>query len=357
MRFSVHRKPNQQLHYLNRESLHTKACKKAIPEGVHYRLGSLTTLTEAEAAKPVSEVYPEHYEKLEKAGLVKGDPPTMSQIKDWALQKASQDHKQRKSREQRDRDRSTFFVINHSHAWTKPIHKIINASKKDLGLGWLRCKMAYSRFSNLRELFQRDLTSKLNSDVTSLDFENKECNCNPGKDLPCPYNNKCRECIVVYQMQHKVTGHVYIGSTSKHAKKRFQQHTSDIMRYHEKGSKSTSVARFFACTFINWKPGDLSARLVRNSINYSILWQGKPLSTVQTFGTPTCKLCSKKRLEIYKRARFKGRTLINDRTHLFEACKHRPDFHRYTEQEPCTDETQGSRKGPARSNHRVLISM
>ena len=133
LRFKVHKKPNQQLHHLNTDSLHTKACKKAIPEGVHYRLGKLTTLDETDGSKPVSEIYPEHYQKLEKAGLVKGDPPTMNQINEWATQKASQEHKQAKSREQRERDRSLFFVINHSQAWTKPIHKVINASRKEIG--------------------------------------------------------------------------------------------------------------------------------------------------------------------------------------------------------------------------------
>ena len=257
---------------------------------MHHRLGELTTLDKTDGSKPVSEIHPEHHQKPEKAGLVKGKLKNghhkRNQIKEWATQKASQEHKQKKSREQRERDGSLFFVINHSQAWTKPVHKVINATRKDLGLGWPRCKMAHSRFSNPPEPFQRDSTSKLSSDVTSLDFKNKDCNCNPGKDLPCPHNNNCRECIVVHQMQHKVTGHVCIGSTSKHAKKRFQQQTSDITRHHEKGTKSTSVARFFACIFTDWKPGDSSARLVRNSINCSILWQGKPLPTVQTFGTP-----------------------------------------------------------------------
>ena len=158
-------------------------------------------------------------------------------------------------------------------------------------------------------------------------------------------------------MQHKITGHTYIGSTSKHAKKRFRQHTSDILKYHETGQRSTSVARFLGATFCNWRPGTLNGNIIRNSINYSILWQGKTLSTLQTFGTPTCKLCSKERLEIYKRARFKRETLINDRTHLFEACKHKTAFHRYEEGAQCTDETCQSRKGPTRSNHREVISV
>ena len=147
----------------------------------------------------------------------------------------------------------------------------------------------------------------------------------------------------------------YIGSTSNHAKTRFQNHTSQIIQCHETGKRSTSAAKFFAAALMNFRPGTVSATLVRSQIEYSILWQGNPLATVQTFGTPHCKLCSKERLETYKRARHKRDTLINERTNLFEACLHKPSFHRYKVDE-CTDETQESRKGPAESNHRALVA-
>ena len=280
----------------------------------------------------------------------------MEEVHKWAQSKKTPAHKQKKASEQQERNKRVFFIINQSPALTKPIHKIINKAKQELDLKWLKVSMAYSKFSNLRELFQRDLTAKLNEEVQSLDYMTRECNCKPGSQEPCPYDNICRERIIVYQMQHRHTGHCYIGSTSCTAKSRFQQHNSQIVRCHETGQRSTSVAKFFAATLMNWRPGTVSARLVRNQTKYSILWQGNPLSTVQTFGTPSCKLCSKERLEIYKRARFKRATLINERTNLFEACNHKPSFHRYKVDE-CTDETQQSRKGPAESNHRVLVSV
>ena len=136
---------------------------------------------------------------------------------------------------------------------------------------------------------------------------------------------------------------------------RFQKHTTQIIQCHETGKRSTSAARFFAATLMNFRPGTVSARLVRCQTECSILWQGNPLSTVQTFGPPHCKLCSKERLEMCKRARCKRDTLINERTDLFEACCHKPSFHRCKVDE-CTDETQESRKGPADSDHRVLLA-
>ena len=138
-----------------------------------------------------------------------------------------------------------------------------------------------------------------------------------------------------------------------------QQHNRDAIRHHTNGKGGTSFARHFGTMFINWRKGTVTQRLIRNNINYSILWKGNPLSTVKTFGTPHCKLCAKERLEIMKRARLKPSTLINKKRDLYEACNHKPQFHRYTNKEtPSTDETQESRKGQTtESNHRATASV
>jgi hypothetical protein len=82
--------------------------------------------------------------------------------------------------------------------------------------------MSYHRFTNLRELFQGDLTRKLTSKVESLDFMQRECNCRLGKDKGCGYNNICRNTIVVYKVQCVNSGKVYIGNTQQTFKKRMQ---------------------------------------------------------------------------------------------------------------------------------------
>ena len=155
----------------------------------------------------------------------------------------------------------------------------------------------------------------------------RECNCRPGSQEPCPRNDTHREKIIVHQMQNIHAKHCCTGSTSCTAKSRFQRHTTQILKCHETGQKSTSVARFFAATLMNWRPGTVTANLVRHQTKCSILWQGNPLSTVQTFGTPSCKLCNKERLEICKRAKFKRAMPMNERTDLFEACNHKPSFY------------------------------
>ena len=95
-----------------------------------------------------------------------------------------------------------------------------------------------------------------------------------------------------------VTGRVYIGSTHQHHKTRMQQHNGDAIRFHNKGQKSTAFAEHLGTVFANFD--QLTQRLLRNSITYSILWTGNPLSTVKTFETPHCKLCTKEKLEILK---------------------------------------------------------
>ena len=197
-------------------------------------------------------------------------------------------------------------------------------------------------------------------DIESLDFQNLKCNCKLEDTPPndkCPYNDICRRSVVVYQAECDLTGDVYIGSTHQHLKTRMQQHNKQAIRCHKTGTSATSFARYFGTFFQNFEV--LSPRLIRNSINYSILYQGNPLSVVQTFGTPNCRLCSKERIEILKRSRHKPQSLINKRQELYEACKHKPQFHRYKVEEASTDETSNSRKSQsaARSNHRVLISV
>jgi len=53
LQFRVHLKSNQQLKYLNADSIHTKACFKAIPSGVYKRLSKLTTITETNKNLPL----------------------------------------------------------------------------------------------------------------------------------------------------------------------------------------------------------------------------------------------------------------------------------------------------------------
>ena len=77
LQFSVYRKPNQELKYLNLESTHAPATFKAIPHGVALRLALLTTPDDTNINKSISDLYPEHFSALKSAGLCKEQLPSL----------------------------------------------------------------------------------------------------------------------------------------------------------------------------------------------------------------------------------------------------------------------------------------
>ena len=252
LQFQVHLKPGQQLKCLNKGSTHTGACFKAIPAGVCQRLAKLTALTDDNKNKSLDEIYPKHHSVLREAGPLTSKTPTpqeelerQSKVRDETDPSTAKNIRAAKQRE-RNRSRSTFFCVGYSKAWKKPIHKTINEIKKKFNLGWLRISMSYHRFTNLREIFQGDLSMKLTMDVESKDFQPLECNCRLGKGKGCGYNNVCRDSIVVYQVECKNTGKVHMGNAQQHFKNRMQQHFNDVKRLHQLGEKSDSHAKHFS---------------------------------------------------------------------------------------------------------------
>jgi hypothetical protein len=243
----------------------------------------------------------------------------------------------KKSEKERNRRRSTFFCIGFSNACAVPIHQTIKNIKRRFKLDWLRISMSYHRFTNLREMFQSDLSKKLTQHVASKDFETLSCNCKLGPGKDCGYGNVCRKSIVVYKVSCKLTSKSYIGNTQQHFKKRMQQHFNDVRKLHQLGIKSDSYAKHFAQQFSN---SDLpTPEVQRNNISCEILWQGNPISVVKTFGTPKCALCNRERLEILKQSRKNPNSLINSCNEIYGACRHHPKFHRYTCRPPSTDES------------------
>ena len=205
--------------------------------------------------------------------------------------------------------------------------------------------MSYHRFTNLREMFNGDLTCKLNRNVESLNFKTLPCNCRDHATTGCNYGDACRDSIVVYQALCKETGKSYIGCTQQHLKTRMQQHLQEVkQRKRGKGSFDSFAAHFDMVTLNFPKP---SSRLLRNLMEITILWKGNPLSTVKTFGTNRCILCDKERIHIFKWMRTKPDLLINSCNELYGACRHKPKFHRFaTALSSSTDESSMDEKVP-----------
>jgi len=198
--------------------------------------------------------------------------------------------------------------------------------------------MSYHRFSNVRELFQGDLNTKLNCNVISLDFQNLPCNCR--NKQACPYSGKCHNPIVVYQATCLKTNKRYIGNTQQHMKTRMQGHVQDVKNLFINDKSSDSFASHFAALV----PKGITKKNVKDfvKIKVDILWQGGPLSCLQTFGTRACKLCSKEWYAIIKLTCETPRLAINKCNEVHGACHHHPRFHRFDHSENVNSSTDES---------------
>jgi len=217
------------------------------------------------------------------------------------------------SDERRNRRRTTYFCMGHSNIWSKPVHSIIKCIKDKLNLQWLRVSMSYHTFTNLREIFQRDLSRKLTVGLTSQDFEPLPCNCRTSGNRNCGYNNMCRNSTAVYKVKCNNTGKVHIGNTQQKFKNRMQQHFNEVQELVKLGEKSDSCAKHFATQFCNTNPSPTNQR---GGMTCSIFWQGNPISVVKTFATKNCALCAKERLEILKQSRSNPQLLVNSNNEI-----------------------------------------
>ena len=84
LEFQVHQKKNQLLNYLNKESTHTKATFKPIPNWVLNRLAKLASITEEKSNISIKESYPDHANTLDRAGLGMKNFPTLKKLWDNA---------------------------------------------------------------------------------------------------------------------------------------------------------------------------------------------------------------------------------------------------------------------------------
>jgi hypothetical protein len=98
---------------------------------------------------------------------------------------------------------------------------------------------------------------------------------------------------------------------------------------------SDTFARHFA-SHIDWSNlvRDEKGCLLKSSAVYplvrtKVLWRGSPISCMKSFGTNKCTLCMKERRIILDRSTRNQGNLINQRTEIYGACRHLPNFHRY----------------------------
>ena len=235
--------------------------------------------------------------------------------------------------------------MGHSPHWPKAIHKIIGEIRdKFPSLSWMRISISYRRFRNVRELLQGDLTTKLNERLYTKDLEDLICNCKTRKTSGCPYLGRCREKVLIYQVNCLTTGKAYIGCTQQTVKKRTQQHIGDVKRLVRDEVASDS----FAAHFAQLVPKNTPRPDIKNfiKVKVDIIWKGNALATAKTFGTRGCKLCAKERLAILKLLHKNPSKAINTNNEIYGACRHRPKFHRLNLTTASTDESEWDEKVP-----------
>eukprot|EP00957_Ditylum_brightwellii_P135439 10326915-Ditylum_brightwellii.AAC.1 len=109
-------------------------------------------------------------------------PQTIPTVGELYQQEHDRQRRMKKNEEEKEakhNDRTIYFLVGHSRFWKKlNIVNIIRHLKTRFNLTYLRFSMACRSYTNLHERFHGDLISKLNTDVESLDFMERPCNCN-----------------------------------------------------------------------------------------------------------------------------------------------------------------------------------
>eukprot|EP00957_Ditylum_brightwellii_P014902 1124064-Ditylum_brightwellii.AAC.1 len=78
--FKVYWKKGQALKYVDKQSLHMQSVFKLISKGVFTRLIRLTSVTDKNKMLTIDEVYPEHTNALQIAGLTTKKFPTIEEL-------------------------------------------------------------------------------------------------------------------------------------------------------------------------------------------------------------------------------------------------------------------------------------
>jgi hypothetical protein len=148
--------------------MHTDACFAAIPTGVMKRLESLTTRTKKSELTRMDELYPAHAKALKKANLAPDIFPTLGKIlNNQQMDPTVVNVKEKKNNQDM---RTVQFCLGMSKWWNNPVHTILKELRNKHELMWLRVTMSYHKFSNIREIFQRDQNQKLMDGIISCDF-------------------------------------------------------------------------------------------------------------------------------------------------------------------------------------------
>ena len=81
---------------------------------------------------------------------------------------------QKKTKQERDKARNTWFCIGYSTIWQTPISKRLKRLRDKYKLSWLQNAMSFDKFTNLGETLNAVLSRKVMVDVYDYNFRNKK---------------------------------------------------------------------------------------------------------------------------------------------------------------------------------------
>ena len=329
---------------------------------------SLTSVTPDNKDKRLDQLYPRHFNALEKAQLVKPDyqAPTLQEYHTNLLANNNTEDNdsitpeellKKKHRQERDRKRCIYFVVGKSTIWQTSISARIKRLAAEHNIKGLRFKMAYQKFSNFGEKLNADLNNKVMANIIDFDLMDRKCNCNKKSKLDdgrCHYDGDCRKSMVVYDARCEVTGKSYVGKTQDYLKTRTQQHVTDVWKTIESGrrkygpnwtgsggyARADAFSKHFAnqcrdCTNSN----QVKAKMKR-IMTPTIIWQGDRIQCMKSSRTAQCKICMTERIEILHRMRTNRNMIINDNSDIFAPCKCGSRFHKFSRTDTTTLRTR-----------------
>lgn len=146
----------------------------------------------------LDEAYPEYAKALKHAEIATSIFPQLKEvISKINTKKVTKEKKKKRKRRKIQRGIRMYDTWKDKNA----IHLTLKTLKKKHNLKLLCLSMFYDKWSNLREILQGYLTSKILKEIDSYNFKDLPCNYNAASkaDNKCIYNSKCRSSIYVYK--------------------------------------------------------------------------------------------------------------------------------------------------------------
>ena len=288
--YNPYKKPNSKLRYVNKNSNHPPNVTKSIPKMVVQRLCRLSK---------------------DKATFDNHSREYLDELKSSGYDTENLSFQKPKKRQRKRRRKIIYFhppfcrsvKTNFGRVFRNlvekhftPYHIFYKIFNKNT------LKLSYSCLPNIKAILNSHNRKIIDGEPEP---EAKTCNCRRANE--CPLNGNCLVKNVIYKAEVATTENssenkIYIGSTSRKFKRRFDEHKSSF----NNSNKSSKLAKHIR-------------KLKKNKTKYNIKWKVISKSAQTTPNIKFCVLCNLERIEI---DRARGRNLLNTRNELVTQCPH-----------------------------------